>query len=222
MSFPNILHNESLELELVFLLTMLSIKEINKFAKTVGSKKYCRKTRDAEAEHLALKEVERALEAAITDDFSGYRLQARRPQRMRTALINKDRLVLAETIISIYNSSYLNNLKIVLQGRKELEKEILEVEGVEVEAIKEGVRREGDDQLDAENIVLSKEEKEELKNFYNQKYIKTNKKEEAAEPQPQPQLLELEPKTFDNYIYQAPANNPTYQKQLLFYYTEGA
>lgn len=210
---PLILHQNTLEQELLLLLAVLSPADITAFARKNNSKKYCRRG-ESEAEQMASKELEKALTSALTGDFRGYSSRAKRPRRMRQAMLDNDRILLAETIISHFNSYYQNSLKIVLKGREELKKQECERLNAQYKGIVGGIEREDDEEKEFENVEIDVDEKERLKAELEKKYgIK--KEEEEPKLELVEQLVEQEEEKED-YIYK-PVNNPTYQSHLLFY-----
>jgi hypothetical protein len=178
-----ILSNLSLEQELILLLATISANDITKFAKKNGSKKYCRKG-EQEVEQMALREIRRAIEAALSGDFSCYSVHAKRPQRIRETMLENNRILLIDTIISHYNSHYQNYLKEVLKGREELKRQICERENVEYKGIRAGVERECLEEKEFENVEISDVEKEQLKAELLQKY--------GIKPKPEPLEEEVE------------------------------
>lgn len=221
MSFPQILTQNGLTTENISLLLLLAEggkSVIAGFVKKFGF--FLKKTSE---ESLVEEKIRQILISVINQsNYPKTKLwstKGSRAQKLFKYLSDGDLEGVAKVLTSAWRSYAKNFEGARYKAELELHAELLEAEGIEVEGVREGVRRAGDDEPSAENIILSENEKENLKKLYEKKY---NIKDKAyiKKSEPQPQLLELEPK-LDDYIYQKPANNLNYRSHLLFY-CEGA
>lgn len=195
-------HVNQLREELLYLSQNPSISDINKFFRSKNVKNiYLRKSREWEAEELALVKVAKALLALGSSDFSCFRKNAKKIHRAEKAVQTLNYEELFRQISSIYSSYQLTYYKRIMTEKRRLKKEILEDIGLDY-LEKTPCRRDEDEIENQEwtatgQLAREKEEIEEVETPLTLKEVpkQTTPKIEAVE----------------DYIYQATSiNNPTY------------